>query len=153
MSEIVVHTQRLPAMAPAAIEKVRAVEAMALEMEQIPLYTQHVLHAGMYARTIHLPEGTMITGALIKIATTLVLSGEARAYIGDEILHLTGHNVLPGSAGRKQAFVAMSAVSMTMLFPTQAKTVDEAEREFTDEYEALASRRDPAFNDIIITGE
>lgn len=153
MNDVALYLTKLPAMAPEAIEKVRSVEAMALAKEQIPLRTIHTIHAGMYARTIHIPGGTMITGALIKIATTLIVTGRADAYIGDEILHLSGHNVIPGSAGRKQAFVAIGPVSMTMLFPTTAKTVDEAEREFTDEYELLASRRDPAFNETVITGE
>lgn len=151
MSNLVKQTPRLPAMAPEALDKVRAVEAMAREAEQLPLVTQHLIHAGMYARTIHLHEGTMITGVLIKIATTLIVTGEVRVYTGDEILHMTGHTVLACSAGRKTAFVALSDVSMTMLFPTTAKTVEEAERQFTDEYELLVSHQN--HNDITITGE
>jgi hypothetical protein len=101
---------------------------------------------------VRVPAGVVITGALIKVATLLVAHGAAIVYVGDEPLHLSGHTVLPASAGRKQAFVALSDVHLTMIFPTNARTVAEAEAQFTDEPELLASRRDDR-NRIVVTGE
>jgi hypothetical protein len=60
--------------------------------------------------------------------------------------------VIPASAGRKQVFVSRSTVTITMLFPTLARTVEEAEAEFTDEAAGLLSRRQDA-NTVVITGE
>lgn len=95
----------------------------------------------MYARTIRIPAGVVLTGALVKIPTLLVVHGEADVLTGDGWASISGFGVLAGAALRKQIFVTRSAVEMTMVFPTQAATVDEAEREFTDEWESLMSRK------------
>jgi hypothetical protein len=63
-------------------------------------------------------------------------------YGDDGAVPLEGYNVFSAAAGRKMAFVALSNTSMTMLFATQAKTVAEAEAEFTDEVDMLMTRRE-----------
>lgn len=134
----------LAAMSLDAIDKVRRLELLSLEHPQVQILIEHVLHAGMYARTAHVPAGVMITGVLVKVPTILIVKGDAIVYVGDDTpLHCIGYNVLQGAAGRKQAFVAETDLCLTMLFPTEAKTVAEAEAEFTDEIEMLQSRRDP----------
>lgn len=144
----------LPAMTTNGIDKVRRIEKVAATLPQVSLLTDHVLHAGMYARTIHVPAGVMITGALIKVPTVLMLHGNAAVYIGEEVpLRCVGYNVLTAAAGRKQAFVAETDICLTMIFPTDAKTVEEAEAEFTDEAALLASRRPDTPNQITVTGE
>lgn len=152
MLELVPRTA-LPAMTAEAIDRVRAVENVAFHEPQIALDTQHVLHAGMYSRTIRLPAGAMITGALIKIATLVIVQGDCIVWLGDGSRQLVGYNVLPASAGRKQAFAALSETFITMVFPTDARDVESAERHFTEEFELLASRRPDTPNQIIITGE
>jgi hypothetical protein len=142
----------VPPSGAAAMMAVRMVEALVEASEQIDLSTHHVLHGGMYSRTIHLDGGTIITGALIKIPTLLVFSGNAYVLIGTEWVDFEGYGVIPASAGRKQAFVARTPVDLTMIFPTQAKTVEEAEREFTDDADRLMSRRSTR-DVVVITGE
>jgi hypothetical protein len=141
-------------MTPGAIARVTELEQVILAHPQVRIHTQHVLHAGMYARTIVIPAGVALTGALVKRTTMLVISGDVFVSRGDEEgLRITGSVVLPASAGRKQAFVAYADTTVTMTFPTIAKTVEEAEAEFTDNTDMLMSRRDPDLNTIIITGE
>ena len=137
---VVANTSILP-MTAEAVGKVRQLEFFALQMPQVGIPTSHTLHAGMYARTIVIPSGVMLTGALIKIATLLIAHGDVEVFIGDSTLELNGYNVLPASANRKQAFMTKSETHLTMVFPSQAKTVEEAENEFTDEVDALMSRR------------
>lgn len=144
---------RIRTMTVASIEKVRALEVELLKLPQVEIATEHVLHAGMYARTICVPAGTVITGTTIVIPTTIILNGRATLYIGDETLELHGHNVLAASAGRKQALLAHEDTYVTMLFPSTATTVEEAEAQFTDEAHLLFSRLDGAQNSINITGE
>lgn len=144
----------IPAMSPQAIANVTALERLALELPQVPIHTTHVLHAGLYSRTIKIPAGVVLTGALIKIPTMVIVSGDAIVSSGGaEGLRVTGTMALPASAGRKQVFAAYHDTTVTMIFPTKAKTIEEAEAEFTDEAELLFSRRDPELNTIIITGE
>lgn len=151
--ELVASMPRLPAMSPEAIEKVRCLEAVTLDRnEGIEFPTEHLIHGGMYARTLHMKAGTYITGALLKIPTTLIVSGDCLVFIGEESIELSGYNVLPGSALRKQIFAAITDTHMTMLFPTSAITVEQAEREFTDEYEMLMTNHQSSVT-ALITGE
>lgn len=144
----------IPAMSEGALAKVRQVEAQIMAMPQVPIFTEHVLHAGLYSRTIMIPAGTVLTGALIKIPTLIVVHGDTAVYIGEDApLLLSGYNVLPARSGRKQVFAAHSDTWLTMVFPCSASDVGEAEHQFTDEFELLGSHRDPALNRTIITGE
>jgi len=124
-----------------AIDKVRRLEGLASALPQVPIRTDHVLHAGMYARTVFVPAGVMITGVEIKIPTLLIIDGEAIVYADDKPMRLSGHNVLSCQAPRKQAFVAETDLRLTMVFPTAATTIEEAERQFSDEAHLLLSRR------------
>jgi hypothetical protein len=143
--------RQMPAMTPAAIGMVRALEQANAEREQVDLAVDHVLHGGLYTRTVLIPAGVLLTGALIKVPTTLVIDGDATVFNGREI-RWTGRNVVPASAGRKVAFVAHADTWLSMIFATEAKTREDAEREFTDEWEMLASHKSE-FNSVLITGE
>ena len=143
----------IPAMSEASISKVEEFQDVLLDQPQVRIRTLHTLHAGMYSRTVRIPAGCAITGAVIKISTLLIIRGNATVYNGDAPVTVTGYAVLPASAGRKQAFVAHEDTDITMVFATQASSVEEAEDLFTDEGHTLASRHDPSSNTIIITGE
>lgn len=143
----------IPAMSGEAIARVAMLERQLLALPQTPLETQHVLHAGLYSRTLLLPAGEVMTGALIKIATLLIVQGDTLVLIEGETRRITGYAVLPAAAGRKQAFLAIADTHITMIFPTAARSVVAAEREFTDEADRLASRRPDHRNIVVITGE
>lgn len=144
--------QLLPATAPEVIAALECFENQLIGQEPAKVPTEHVLHGGMYARTIAIPPGMVMTGAVIKLATMLIVVGSAEALAGDVWIELEGYNVLRGVAGRKALFVTRSTVVMTMVFPTSARTVEEAEREFTDDADRLLSRRQDA-NRVVITEE
>lgn len=128
----------IKAMTQMGIAKVREMEAEASRMPQLELETDHLFHAGCYTRTVVLPAGTFITGALIKIATVIIITGTVRIYVDDgDVQDHTGYNVFAAEANRKQAFYAFSDVTITMIFPTSAQTVEAAEAEFTDEAHLL----------------
>lgn len=143
----------LPAMSDVAIDKVCQLEALEAQKEQIDIETLHTIHGGVYSRTILIPARTRLTGALIKIATLLIVSGHTFVFIGDEIKELNGYNVLAASGHRKQVFLTRTDTYLTMMFATKAKSVAEAEEEFTDDAARLLSRKADAKNTIIITGE
>ncbi|MDD5176271.1 MAG: hypothetical protein PHQ05_07620 [Sterolibacterium sp.] len=153
MTGLVAAEGRIPAMAPKAIDKVRQLEALTRELPQVEIATEHVLHGGMYARTICIPAGVVLTGVFIRVPTLLVFDGHATVNAGDEATTLTGYHVLAASAHRRQAFLAHADTRLTMVFASQAKTVAEAEDEFTDEAHLLFSRKPGAINRINITGE
>jgi hypothetical protein len=145
-------------MSAEAIARVRQFQNITAAMPQGRLDTDHLFHAGTYLRTILIPanatEKGLISGALIKIATVVIIHGDVIVSLGDdEPRRITGYAILSASAGRKQAFLAIEPTYITMLFATEANDVEDAEREFTDEADDLASRRPGAVNRVIVTGE
>tara|TARA_R110000787_G_scaffold160287_4_gene273990 strand:- start:434 stop:895 length:462 start_codon:yes stop_codon:yes gene_type:complete len=153
VNNIAPHVNTIPAMSDVSIASVRELEASILEHEQVPVVTQHIIHAGVYMRTITMVPGSLLAGALIKISTTLIVSGDVTVYTEGGPCRFAGYHVLPASAGRKQAILAHDYTDMTMLFGTDATTVEDAEAQFTDELSILASRKDDNANTILVTGE
>jgi hypothetical protein len=152
MHEVMV-APAVPAMSPQVIAKVRTLQAELAKFPQVPVRMHHVLHGGMYARTCYVAAGHLAACCLVKVPTIVVLAGSAELYVGkDEPLRLDGYNVVPASAGRKQVFHSVTDIALTMFYVTKAKTVEQAENEFTDEADTLASRRDN-LNTIVVTGE
>jgi hypothetical protein len=129
----------------------RAMHALPSE-DKVDLVTTHVLHAGLYHRTVHIPAGVLVAGALVKIDTTVIVHGDVSVFIDGEPVLLQGHNVLPAYANRKQAALAHTDTFYTMSFATDVKTVEDAEEQFTNEVHALGSRRDASVNHTMITG-
>jgi len=140
-------------MSNASIQKVRVLEKEALKHPQVGIPTHHLIHGGTYVRTILLPAGVLLTGARIKVATVIIVSGDVVVFRGDDAAELQGYHVLAASANRKQAFAARQDTHITMFFPSEAKSVEEAEDFFTDESSLLFSRYAHAVNTINITGE
>ena len=102
---------------------------------------EHMLHGGMYARTARIAPAMAFTSVLIKLPTVVIVHGECCVYLNGKWEPMSGYQVLAASAHRIQAYVTFSETEITMLFPSDAKTVEEAEREFTDEADELLSRR------------
>jgi hypothetical protein len=134
------------------VDKLAIVQERMLEQEQVPIATQHLIHGGMYVRTITMPPNVVLIGAHIKRPTVVITVGSARVLVGKDWADVDGYQVLPASAHRKQIFVSRGPFVITMMFPSAAKTIEEAEAEFTDEAELLLSRKQD-FNTIVITGE
>lgn len=153
MTALALAERRIPAMTGDEIARVRALEVLLKRLPQQDVPTDHVIHGGMYARTVMIPAGVVITGALIDVPTILIVDGDATVNTGDGAARLTGYRVLAASAGRRQAFVAHADTHLTMIFATRADDVAQAEGEFTSEADLLLSRQPGATNHITITGE
>lgn len=142
MSSIQLAQETIPTMSVQSIERVRQLETEMFHLPQAKIETTHTFHAGTYARTIKIPAGVAITGVLIKIQTVLIVSGNVIMFTEDGSKELHGYHVFSAAAGRKQAFVAIANTYLTMFFATNAKTIEEAEQEFTDEAHLLITRRE-----------
>lgn len=136
----------------ADLAKIRHFEDHMRQREQIQFRTEHAFHAGMYARTVRIPSGVVFTSVLIKRATLLILNGSCDVLVGSTGVRFEGYNVIPASAGRKTVYVTRSAIELTMIFPSNSRTVAEAEAEFTDEGDILLSRTNQD-DIVIVTGE
>lgn len=133
--------------------RINAVENYILSLPQIEIRTEHILHGGLYARTIRLAPGVVITGALVKVPTILIVHGKCSVFVGNGWVKMDGYNVIAASKGRKQIFVTSEETSITVVFRTDAKTIEEAEEEFTDDAEKLMSRLQENGDIFTVTGE
>ena len=124
-----------------AIDKARALHQAMESLPQVEIEITHCLHDGVYTRTAFVPAGYLVMGVVIKIPTTVIVSGHAQVFIGDETREVQGYRVIPAAAYRKQAALAITDTYFSMAFRTNATTVEEAENEFTDEAEQLTTRR------------
>lgn len=152
-AEIVPIGRHIACMSDGSIAKARETQERILTVKQVEIPTEHVIHAGMYTRTIFMPPNTELVGAHIKIPTLFIIHGEAVVYTEEGPRRLAGYNVFTASANRKQVVYSIGEVYISMIFATQAKDVETAEKEFTDEFELLGSHRDTSFNRVLITGE
>lgn len=152
MSELSI-TAGLPAPSADVMGKICEIERRIQERPQIEIQTEHVLHGGMYARTVRLAPGFAIVGVMVKVPTVLILNGDAMVLVGEDWKQLTGYHVITGSAGRKGVFIALQPTVLTMICASNAKTVEQAEADFTDEAENLLSRRQDGNDLVMVTGE
>lgn len=152
MSDLAASGNMLPAAPAEVVQQIVAIEKKMRGLEQIHPQMEHVLHAGMYARTCRLDAGVAIVSVLIKIPTMLIVHGGAYVHAGDRWYQITGYQSMPASAGRKQIYVTFEPTEITMVFPSKARTVEEAEAEFTDEAHKLLSRRQDNGDIVIVTG-
>lgn len=137
----------------AILAGINRVQDAILRVPQVEIQTEHIIHGGMYVRTIRLGAGVVLVGALIKVPTVLIVNGRTRVFTGEAWIELEGYHVIPARAGRKQIFVTRAETGITMIFRTDAKTVEQAELEFTDEAELLMSRTHGDRDTVTITGE
>lgn len=139
---------------PEAIEKVsRLTVAIRERLPACPFITEHLLHGGQYLRTVRLPANTVVAAVLFKRATSLIISGSCDVWSNDEITHVDGpHVVVPCAAGRKIALITRTAIQATMSFPSNATCVEDAQKEFTDEYDQLPPLSNVSAHVVTITG-
>ena len=138
----------LPATTAEALKTVNAVEEKMRQMPQFEPRMEHMLHAGMYARTARVNRGDAFTSVMIKVPTILIINGWAWVFAGDRWHEVKGYKVIAASAMRKVVYVIERPTEITMLFPSRAKTVEEAEKGFTDEYERLLTKQQGE-NDLV----
>lgn len=149
-------TTNLGGLAPVSHDTLASIEIVheaLLQVADVEVATEHLLHAGMYVRTIRFEPGTVSVGSLIKRPTVLIVNGPCSVMGEGGWIQLEGYNVIPGFAGRKMLRVTRGHCELTMIYATRATTVEEAEAEVFAEADILLSRRGGARDTITITGE
>jgi hypothetical protein len=124
-----------------SVEAVRELESHLITLPQVDLGTTHMVHGGMYARTIRIPAGTVLTGALTNCDNICILCGDITVTTDDGPQRLTGYHVIPAKAGAKRVGATHADTWWTTLWPTALTDVDDIENELTDESDLLQTRR------------
>lgn len=149
MNELIAPPLELVAPDEWTIAAMRALDGLMAAQPQVEARVDHLLHAGMYARTCFLPADVLASGTVLRRATVLVIHGDVTIFTGADSARLTGFHVLPGLRGRKALFKTHAETQMTMVLPSAAQSVDEAELDITDEPHLLAKLP----GNVTITGQ
>ena len=89
-------------------ERVEALEASMLHLEQVDCPVRHFFAPGLYAREMSIPAGTVVTGAVHKTENLIVVSkGRLRIVTEDGTKEVTAGDTLTCKVGMKNAVVAL----------------------------------------------
>lgn len=119
---------------------VEALERMVLEQPQVDLRTEHALSGGVYARTIHIPAGTVLTGATHKKDHVNVVIGDITVTTDEGPVRFTGYHVIPTKAGSKRAGFAHADTAWTTICRTDLTDIEAIEDELVEESARLQTR-------------
>ena len=122
-------------------QKVDRLESFILQMPQVDLQTTHALSGCVYARTIFIPAGTVLTGAVHKKDHINVVHGDISVSTDDGMKRITGYHVLPTKAGMKRHGFAHGDTHWTTLCETQLDEVEAIENELVEDAEKLQTRQ------------
>lgn len=124
-----------------SLDAVRRLERALLQLPQVDLPTEHIMHGGLSARTITIPAGTVLTGALTRLDNVCVVCGDITVTTDDGVRRLTGVHVIPASAGAKRAGVAHADTTWVTLHRTDLQGAEAIEDEMSSESAQLLTRR------------
>lgn len=120
---------------------VERLEQLVLSVPQVDLRTEHSLSGGVYARTIYIPAGTVLTGATHKKDHINIVYGDITVTTDTGPVRLTGHNVLPTKAGSKRAGFAHADTVWTTICHTALTDIEAIEDELVEESARLQTRQ------------
>ena len=123
----------VPACTSDILKATQALQNILLQYPQVYLEPEELLHAGCYVRTIRVTKGIVLTGALIKLPTVLIVSGKMRMTIGDKFEVVECYKVFEGAKGRKTIFESLEDSVITMFFATSAPDFESALSEVVEE--------------------
>lgn len=123
------------------ISDVTRLEKIILSALQVDLMTEHSLSGGVYARTIYLDAGCVLTGATHKKDHINIVVGDITVTTDKGPLRLTGHHVLETKAGAKRAGVAHAKTVWTTVCATDKTDLHEIEDDLVLEADRLQTRQ------------
>jgi hypothetical protein len=119
---------------------VQRLEDLILQGQQVDLMTTHAMQGGMYARTVYLKAGTVLTGATHKTDHLNVVVGDISVTTDEGMTRLTGHHVIETKAGMKRAGYAHSDTVWTTICKTDKTDLQDIENELVVESDKLQTR-------------
>lgn len=135
-------SDKLPALtaAPGDVAESYRVAKEIAKLPQLRIPIVHSLHGGVYTRTAKIPAGATVVSVMIDTETTVLAHGDWQVWQDGQWITFEGFQVIPGAVGRRQIARALTDCVITMLFPSNAMTVDEAEQEMSHEFAMLQSQ-------------
>lgn len=111
-----------------------------LQLPQVDLLTTHVIMGGLYARTIRIPAGVVLTGAVHKKDHVDIMQGDITVTTHEGSKRLTGHHVLNTPAGLGRAGYAHTETLWTTICATELTELAAIEAELVENPAKLQTR-------------
>lgn len=113
-------------------DKVALLESEMLKHEQIDIPVRHDFSPGIYARTITIPAGTLLTGRIHKFEQLNILSGGTiEVLTQDGMKKVTAPFIVVSPPGTKRVAYAHTDCTWTTVLATEEKDPDVIEAKFT----------------------
>lgn len=128
-------------------DQVKRLEAFVIQAEQTDLRTRHFILPSphgvtLYGREIVVPPHTVLTGAASNLDHLATCSGDILVSTDDGMRRLTGHHTFSARKGAKRVGITFEhACIWTCFYVVKSDNLDEIEREMSDEFEMLQTRR------------
>jgi len=117
-------------------DKVLALEAMMKQEPQVEIPVFHYFSRGVYAREIHIPAGTLLTGEIHKFENLNILSkGDISVMTDDGVKRVQAPFTIVSPPGTKRIALAHTDCIWTTIHGTFLKDVDKIKKIFIAETE------------------
>lgn len=129
MTRLVLAGPQVPALQTA---RVFELEAMIRDrgMPEPEHHIEHEFVAGLYCRRLTVRAGALVTGKMHRKESILILlRGAATIWSADDVYHIIAPHQIVSPAMTKRVLYAHTDVELTNVYPTNATTVEEVERE------------------------
>jgi hypothetical protein len=110
-----------------SIEQIIALENEILKLEQVDLPITHEFIDGVYARSMFIPAGTVLTGAVHKKDCFMIIRyGDLTVYTDEGMKRCVTGDLIPSKAGIKRVGVAHEDTFITgfLANPTNEKDIE-----------------------------
>lgn len=130
-----------PLILPEMLAAVRRLEDQMVDLPQVDVGTQTLIHGQMAARAIFIPAGSLLTGVQTNKDNISVMVGDVSVTTETGPVRLTGFHILPASAGQKRVALAHADTWWVTIHHTDLIDLSAVEQEMTDEPENLQTSR------------
>lgn len=112
-------------------EQINIAEAAMKQMPQVTLKTEHLFSFGVYARTIYIPKGVILTGHIHKFENlNILLKGKIQVSIGDKVETIEAPFVVVSPANTKRIAQALEDCIWMTILGSHEKNLDCIEDHF-----------------------
>jgi quercetin dioxygenase-like cupin family protein len=113
-------------------DQVNDIEKQMLSMPQVELPVEHYFSHKVYARELHIPKGTTLTGRIHKFANlNILIQGDMSVLIDGEVKRVTAPYTIVSPPGTKRIAYAHEDCIWTTILGTDETDADVIEELFT----------------------
>ncbi len=122
-------------------EQVNRFEGLLRQVPQIDFGAMHCLSGKVYVRSIFIPAGAALTGAVHKTDHVNIVLGDIMVSTDEGMQRITGFQILPTKAGMKRVGVALADTHWATCCATSQSEIEAIEDELVEDAHLLQTRQ------------